>query len=311
MFGEMLWDILPSGEVVGGAPFNQAFRCHELGAEVNFVTRLGEDVLGRMAHQFLLERGISDRWVQWDPVHPTGTVPVHLDASGSPTFNILPDVAYDYIEGSREMLDAAATCDALVYGTLIQRAPESRRTLAGILSKTPASVLRFCDLNLRKDCYFEETIEASLEAANILKLNLEEAHYLAELFEISVSSLPGFCQELMTEWKLAVCVVTLGAHGALAVGRGGEVAYVPGYGVQVADTCGSGDAFAAGFLHRYLGGAGLDECCLTGVALGAISATRVGATGAISRADLESFLKSPPPRLVEPGLKAHLDQKGG
>src|SRR5207249_2313620 len=114
----------------------------------------------------------------------------------------------------------------LCFGTLAQRAPTSRRSLQRLLEVTGKG-MKFLDINLRKDCFFRETITESLKQANILKMNLHEAHYLAELFEISLSSLPDFCAEMMEDWSLSCCLVTLGGHEAFTASADGKKVYVP------------------------------------------------------------------------------------
>jgi len=135
-------------------------------------------------------------------------------------------------------------------------------------------------------------------------MNLQEAHYLAELFEISLSSLPDFCAELLEAWSLSCCLVTLGGHGAFAASADGKKVYVPGYEIKVVDTCGSGDAFSAGFIHEYLRGKSLADCCRLGNAFGTVVAMQRGATTPISFEELRHFLKANRPRVHEPSLKA-------
>ena len=216
--------------------------------------------------------------------------------------SIVPEVAYDFIDVTCELLELAAAADCFCFGTLAQRGSTSRLTLHRLLDAAEKSV-KLLDINLRKDCFFRETITESLTRADVLKLNLPEAHYLAELFEISLSSLPDFCAEMIEEWSLACCLVTLGEHGALAASAKGEQVYVPGYQVNVVDTCGSGDAFAAGFIHEYLGGKSLADCVRLGNALGTMIAMTRGATNPVSIEEVRHFLKAKHARFHEPSLQ--------
>ncbi len=301
-FGELLWDLLPSGPVLGGAPANFAFRMNTLGAPTRLVSRLGRDALGQEAFAQLTALGMDTSQIQWDDALPTGTVPVRLDIRGNPEFTIVPNVAYDQIECTDALAELAGQVKCICFGTLVQRTKCSRRTLRTLLSKAP-SALKLLDLNLRKECYTEQTIAESLERANILKLNEAEMNHLAALFGLPTGSLEGFARAAIEQWNLTHCLVTLGEWGAFAASAQGEAAYSPGYEVELADTCGSGDAFSAGFLYELLRGQTTVRCVEAGNALGAIVATQHGATQPISAADLAGFQKRKIPRRSKPDLE--------
>jgi len=272
-FGELLWDIFPTGAVLGGAPANFAYRINTLGHKGHLVTRLGRDDLGRRAAESLRANGLSPDHVQWDDTHPTGTVHITLAPDGSPNFVITPNVAFDHIESTPTLRALAAKADCICFGTLIQRSPKSRATLYELLAASKA--LKVLDLNLRKDCYSQETIAASLEHANILKLNESEAQLL--------STLPPdrFAPDAVQRWNLEACVITLGERGAIAANRAGEHVQVSGQKIKVIDTCGSGDAFTGGFIHSHLNGRSLLESCQFGNTLGAAVAQTRGATAPV------------------------------
>jgi len=301
-FGETLWDLLPSGPSLGGAPFNFAHRINSLGDHGLVVTRLGRDDFGRQALDQISTLAIGATHVQQDNHRPTGTVQVSLDTKRNPEFLIVPEVAYDFIEVTHAALELAAAADCFYFGTLAQRAPVSRQTLYRLLDVSSKS-LKFLDINLRKDCYSLPTITESLKRGDILKMNLQEAHYLAELFEISLTSLPDFCAEMMEAWSLSCCLVTLGEHGAFAVSVNYDKVYDPGLEINVVDTCGSGDAFAAGFVHEYLRRKPLADCCRFGNQLGALAATRRGGTAPISRVELDRFAATSHRLIREPKLE--------
>jgi fructokinase len=227
---------------------------------------------------------------------------VKLDEKSNPEYHIVPDAAYDFLDISYELMELTGSVDCFYFGTLVQRGEKARRTLRRLL-EIASKPLKFLDINLRKDCYTLETIADSLDKADILKMNLQEAHYLAELFEISISSLPDFCVEIMEQRSLKCCLVTMGEHGAFAAAVGGTRAYVPGYEVRVVDTCGSGDAFSAGFVHEYLRGKPLVDCCLLGNALGAMVTQQQGATTPVSTVDIQHFMEAKHPMFYEPTLK--------
>lgn len=291
-FGETLWDLLPSGPVLGGAPCNFAYRVHSLGDRGVLVTRLGRDALGERAFDALRRLGMETDFVQWDDARPTGTVPVRLDSNGVPDFTITPDVAFDFIEASAGLLDLAGRADGVCFGSLIQRSPGSRETLYRVLDAAPQA-LKFLDINLRKGCFVRDTLQASLERADVLKLNDDEAARIAREFGLKGSGVRETAEAILRAWSLDCCVVTLGERGAYAV-TAGDRAYVPGWKVAVVDTVGSGDAFSAGFVHRYLQGRPLSECCHFGNLLGALVASKAGATGEVTRDEMARFLAADP-----------------
>ena len=301
-FGETLWDLLPSGPALGGAPFNFAYRVNSLGDRGFVVTRLGRDDYGRKALEQMTALGMDATHVQQDDHRPTGTVQVSLDEKRNPEFLIVPEVAYDFIELTYEAKELAAAVDCFCFGTLAQRAPGSRLTLHRLLDVS-SKCLKFLDINLRKDCYSLQTITESLKRANVLKTNLPEAHYLADLFEISLTALPDFCAEIMEEWSLGCCLVTLGEHGAFAASVNNDKVYMPGLEINVADTCGSGDAFSAGFIHEYLRRKPLADCCRFGNLLGAMAAARRGGTTPISPVEIERFAVAKHALIREPKLE--------
>jgi len=301
-YGETLWDLLPTGAVLGGAPFNFAYRVNSLGDRGLIVSRLGRDELGQKAASQVVALDMDTSYIQWDEEHPTGTVQISFDEKSNPDYYIVPGVAYDNIEVTQALLKIGAAADCLCFGTLIQRTPRARQTLEKLLNVGRDS-LKLLDINLRKKCYTRETVVLSLKEANILKLNDEEARQLAEMFEISTPDIPAFCKEMIEKWKLSHCLVTFGERGAFAASREDDQAYVPGYKVNLVDPCGSGDAFTAGFIHRLLRGRPLAECCRLANAMGAIVASQKGATAPISTDDIKQFIEAAPHRIFEPRLK--------
>ncbi len=304
-YGEALWDLLPSGAVLGGAPLNFAYRVTCLGDRGLICTRLGRDELGHEAFEKMAELGMDTRLVQWDEVAPTGTVEVDLSDSNSPAFFIVPGVAYDKVEPTEEALRAAEAADCVCYGTLAQRTAAGRRTLEQILAAGGQGVL-LLDINLRPRCWSEETVRSSLARADILKLNEDEALELDRMFRLDATSAPDFAEQVIRQWGLSHCVVTFGERGAYAADLDGAAAYVPGHRVELADTCGSGDAFTAGFIHRLLRGATLADCCVLGNALGALVATQNGATAPVTDQDIRRFLAEDHARVVEPALEPYV-----
>ncbi|OHB66183.1 MAG: hypothetical protein A2Y77_04635 [Planctomycetes bacterium RBG_13_62_9] len=302
-FGEVLWDILPSCVVLGGAPFNFAYRVNSLGDTGLMVSRLGRDDLGRRAFDKVVSLGLDTTLLQWDDDVPTGTVQVSFDAQNNPDYVIVPNVAYDLIAFAKTLGETAERADCLCFGTLAQRAPRSRETLMGLMERAQGALM-FLDINLRKACYDQRRVAFSLQQADVLKLNEDEAHALGEMLGIRHGTITEFCQAVVDKWALQFCLVTLGDKGAFGFSLDGQKTYVPGYKVRLADSLGSGDAFSAGFVHKVLREASLDEAVAFGNVLGAIVATQTGATAPMAQGDIDEFLAQKIERNVHPEFKA-------
>jgi len=306
-FGEALWDLLPTGPVLGGAPLNFAYRVHALGHPSIIVSRLGKDDFGQKAREQIVTLAMDDTGLQCDDTYPTGTVEIYFDEDKNPDYTIIENVAYDYIEFSDTLANIVEHADCLCFGTLAQRHTVSRRTLQRLLSKFSGK-FRLLDINLRKNCYSTETIESSLQQANILKLNDEEIAILVDLLGLQGNSAPDQVENLLKHAGLEYCVVTLGERGAFALSRRGEKIYVPGYHVNLVDPCGSGDGFTAGFIHALLGGRSLNQACRLGNALGAMVAQQEGATQPISHQETMAFMEAGRPGVIDERLSDLMEQ---
>ncbi len=301
-FGEVLWDILPNAITLGGAPFNFTYRVNCLGDKGIMVSRLGRDALGEQALEKIRELGVDPTYIQRDKRHPTGTVRVSFDEAHNPSYVIIPEVAYDYIETNDALLAVASQTDCLCFGTLAQRNLYARQTLRRII-KAASGTVKLLDINLRKDCYSPQTITSSLAVANILKLNLDEARQLAGMLDLPNGAVDRIVDEIVQRYGIDCCIVTLGASGALAVSAQGEKVYVPGHEVQLVDSLGCGDAFSAGFIYQYLRNAQLAECCSYGNTLGAIVAAQKGGTVPLGQDDIMQFRSCRKGRISEPLLE--------
>ena len=297
-FGEALWDLLPTGAVLGGAPLNFAYRVNSLGQRSIIVSRLGKDNLGEKAREQIASLGMEDTCLQWDDTYPTGTVKIYLDEDKNPDYTITENVAYDYIEFDQNLESIIESADCLCFGTLAQRNPVSQRTLRSLLTKFSGKFV-VLDINLRKNCYSNETLKSSLEQANILKLNDEELARLAALLELQGDSAADQAEHLLKFANLEYCVVTLGNRGAFTVSNRGEKIYSPGYKVKLVDPCGSGDGFTAGFIHALMEGESLTQACRLGNAIGAMVARQEGATQPLSFQDAIDFMEVNRPEIID------------
>ena len=289
-YGEALWDLLPSGPVLGGAPLNFAYRINSLGYRGVMISQLGTDTFGDQALEQMTDLGMETAFIQRTSEYPTGTVEVILDENKNPDYNIITGVAYDHIRYTQELGTLISGADCVCFGTLVQRTAVSRQTLSQLLDRFSGKYALY-DINLRKNCYTTELIKTSMMRSNILKLNNDEMPVVAEMYDISHSTIAEFAESLFRKTPLEYCLVTLGERGAFAASKKGEEVYVPAYKVKLIDSCGSGDAFTAGFLHTLLQEKGLEEACNFGNALGAMVAEQPGATQAITPEEIERFIQ--------------------
>lgn len=286
--GELLWDLLPGGKVLGGAPANFIYRMNSFGDLGQLVTRVGDDDLGDEALEQIRQLELSGRNIQIDPAYPTGTVQVRLNKQGIPDYTIHEHVAYDNLEATPAALELAHHVDCVCFGTLIQRTEKARDSVRQIIHAAKDAT-RFYDINLRKDCYTPEIIDESLHLTNILKINEEELISLKEFFKLESDTLKDLAGELILKYHLQMVLGTLGEKGAFVLSNTGEYHYDPGYRVKLADTVGSGDACSAGFIHQLLQGKSLEESLKFGNATGAKVATTIGGTQPVSKEEIEAF----------------------
>ncbi|NBW41724.1 carbohydrate kinase [bacterium] len=287
--GELLWDVLPSGKMLGGAPANYCFRLRQLGVPALMVSRVGVDSLGDELISNLTNLDFDLSLLQHDANTPTGTVDVTLTSDGNPSFTINPNVAYDNLEWNDSLEAAAKEATFVCFGTLAQRGEQSRSTIYKILDSA-SNATKFLDINLRKNCYNKETLRRSLELTNILKLNQSEVGLVKGLLDIETSDSITFSEILINQFDINTILITLGEKGVLAIDKSLGSITVPGIPVTVVDTIGSGDSFSAGFTFKYLSGASLQECCQFGNITGAMHATYSGGMPIITRKSVKDFI---------------------
>jgi len=254
--GEILWDMLPSGRKLGGAPANFAYFAGALGAESYMASTVGRDRLGRDILSKLRKMGFSRKYVAVDQVHPTGVVAVQLDPAGKPTYEIKKNAAWDYVRFTPGLRALAARTDAVCFGSLAQRSPVSRATIRRFVSSMPVAALRVLDVNLRQSFYGRKIIHDLLTLSNVFKLNDDELLIIADLFSIPGNE-EAVVRRLMRKYALKVVAVTKGAKGAVLYCPGGGYP-IKGRKIRIADTVGAGDAFTAGLVMGLLRGLKMD-----------------------------------------------------
>lgn len=281
-FGEVLWDCLPRGRYLGGAPLNVAYHLRKLGVESFIVSAVGTDDLGDEALASLRNQNVSTQFVERSKTRPTGTVQVELDGEGQPRFEILSDVAWDDIPVTDEVLKVAASSDAIVFGTLAARSGRNRAALRRLLEVPgPRRVL---DVNLRPPFDDLPRTEALSHHADLVKLNRTELARLCGLMEVGSADAPEFdLQDAILRLAKRVgsrsFCVTLGEDGACYFGKEGRFSE-PAPRVKVQDTVGAGDAFTAALVAgqiRDSSPAGTQAALKNACALGTFIASLPGA----------------------------------
>jgi len=252
--GEILWDVLPAGKQLGGAPANFAYHAHALGAEARVVSRVGADPLGREILDRLRTLGLPNDGITEDPSVPTGTVTVALDARGTPSYTIHENVAWDFLSAEEPIMRTAARADAICFGTLGQRNPVARTAIRRLVQALPETALRIFDINLRQHFWSRELIQESLGLANVLKLNDEELPVVAKLLGWDTSE-TACLEELAVRFRLQAVALTRGARGSTLLLAGNIPVHHPGARLTIADTVGAGDSYTAalalGLLHGH------------------------------------------------------------
>jgi len=255
--GEVLWDLLPSGPQLGGAPANFAYHAHALGARATVVTRVGNDTLGSDIRLRFKQLGIPDETIQVDETAPTGTVTVSLSGDGIPHFDIREQVAWDRLSVTESALTAVRKADAICFGTLVQRSESARISVQKLVTAASPEALRVFDVNLRQNYFSRGLIGESLRLANVLKLNERELLILAELFGLTGSTRQQI-EVLARKFGLRLVALTRGPAGSLLF-QAGQWSDCPSVPIQIVDTVGAGDAFTAALVSGLLRKMPLDE----------------------------------------------------
>jgi fructokinase len=290
-FGEVVWDILPEGKILGGTPVNMVFRCNSFGEKGFLLSRLGYDNSGHEALDKLEELGISIKNVQIDDEFPTGTVDVTFDKNNESRYKVELDVAFDHIEFSAQALKLVRKADCLFYGLLPQRFGVSKNTIRELIKESPDSI-HFFDLKLFEHFFNKKVVEDLLECSNIIRIKEKEVSFLMDELGMKQGSLEEFCKQLSKKYRLNLILITRSSNGVFAYHKTKGIFFDSGYKVDVVDNIGSGMAFCAAFLHYYLNKKDIQHALNFGNAAGALNTTKRGATNHFDIADVIDFMKN-------------------
>lgn len=271
-FGEVLWDILPSGAKPGGAPMNVAYHLQKLGLQTAIITRIGKDKWGNDLQLLLQQQGVSTEYLQIDEEHSTGLVNAALQGNNEVEYEIVYPVAWDFITWQNGLAALVNDAAYFVFGSLAARNHQSEKTLLQLLEIANTKVL---DINLRPPHFSQSSLINLLPRADILKLNEHEVKLISGWFK-NHHSIEDQVRILYEKFSIDTILVTRGEHGALLF-QDGTFFYHEGYKVIVADTVGSGDAFLAGYLYKMANEKTPAEALTFANALGAFIAGRQGA----------------------------------
>lgn len=278
--GEILWDCLPEGKQLGGAPANFAYHAGQFGMNAIAVSALGKDALAAETLTKLDEKGLKYVLPRVD--FPTGTVQVSLDDDGVPTYDIKEGAAWDNIPFTPEIKEVAENCQLVCWGSLAQRNEVSRRSIYEFLDHTPADCLKVFDINLRQNFYNKDIIVESLNRCNILKINDEELVTLGRMFGYPGLDMENKCWLILGKYNLDMLVLTCGVNGSYVFTHG-NVWYQQTPQVEVADTVGAGDSFTGSFCAAILEGKPVAEAHALAVKVSAYVCTQNGAMPVIPK----------------------------
>ncbi len=272
--GEALWDVLPEGKKLGGAPSNFAYHAAQMGVKAIAISALGDDKLGEETVAQLKEKQLN--YLMPRVPYPTGTVLVELDNEGIPTYDIKENVAWDNIPFNDDIRTVAQQTLAVCWGSLAQRNVVSRETIYKFLDATPTPCLKIFDINLRQNFYTKEIIRESMKRCNVLKINDEELVLIGRMFGYAGLDMENKCWLILGKYNLDMLVLTCGVNGSY-VFTPGSMSYQETPRVDVADTVGAGDSFTAAFCAAILQGKSIAEAHKLAVDVSAYVCTQNGA----------------------------------
>ena len=276
--GEALWDCLPEGRKIGGAPANFAYHASQCGYEAHAVSAVGNDALGDETIEALKANGLKLCMPRVD--FPTGQVLVSLDEDGVASYDIKEGSAWDNIPFTPEMEQLAGRCSAVCFGSLAQRNEVSRNAIYRFLNATPKGCMRIFDINLRQNFYSKEVIQESLRRCNVMKINDEELVIIGRMFGYPGLDIENKCWLILGKYNLDMLVLTCGVNGSYVFSKG-AMSFLETPKVEVADTVGAGDSFTGAFVASILSGKTIPEAHRIGVNVSAYVCTQNGAMPAI------------------------------
>ena len=286
-FGEILWDNLPTGKVLGGAPVNLLTHLAALGADCSVISRCGNDADGAALREAIRRKHVAIDFIQTDPQLATSQVLVQLDGEGCAHYDIVYPCAWDKIQAGEAAKTRVAQSDVFIFGSLSVRDAVSRQALAELL---PHASFKIFDVNLRPPHYQLAHLSDMMRQADFIKLNDDELHEIATALGSPYRSIEQNIRFIAEHTHTRQICVTLGKHGALYFCDGELFAHY-GYRVTVADTVGAGNSFLAGFIHQFLHGKPPQDILAFACALGSLVAAQHGATPEIALAEIEAMMQ--------------------
>lgn len=287
-FGEVLWDILPTGALPGGAPMNVAYHLKKLGVHPALITKIGLDDYGQKLVDMLAQSTVDTEYIQVDYNHPTGLVYANVSDHHEVTYDIVFPSAWDFIEWKDDQTHLLQQAQFFVFGSLTSRNNVSRDTLYQLLEIARIKVL---DINLRPPNYQRSNMEYLLQKTDILKVNEAELVLISNWYS-HLQNEEDRMQLLQDRFKIDTIIVTMGGDGAM-LNEKGTVYRHPGFKIEVADTIGSGDSFLAGFLHQLLSGAPVQKALEFASGIGAFIATQKGACPTYETKQITALMNIP------------------
>lgn len=289
-YGEVLWDVFPTGEKIGGAPLNVAIRLQSMGVNTHMISCVGDDARGQKITDYLSSLNLNTSCIERHADFPTGIVQVTLDKTGSATYDIKCPVAWDKISLTPHMVQAVESSDAFIYGSLVCRDLQSKHTLFELIPKSRYKVL---DVNLRQGYYTQDLLLELIQSADFIKFNDDELFEIAQMMGSSFNSLEQNLEYIKSKVSASSICVTKGRHGALLVHKD-TYYYNSGYKIKVKDTVGAGDSFLATLLVKLLRNEDSQHALDYACGIGAMVAAESGANPVFEPSQINEFINGKP-----------------
>ncbi|MDH6253574.1 fructokinase [Chryseobacterium sp. H1D6B] len=284
-FGEVLWDIFPAGTKAGGAPFNVAYNVHKMGLDVKMLSRVGDDELGEKLTDQIKSWGITTEYIQVDQQNPTSTVIAKIDEHNEASYEIINNVAWDYIDFLPEHKNLIAGAEAFVFGSLSARNEKTKKTLLELLE---LAELKIFDVNFRPPFIDVDLIKELLHKADIVKMNKSEMRQIMQFFSEEYISEDESAAFIQSHFSIKEIILTKGSKGARYF-IGNQNYGFSAVSIEIADTVGSGDAFLAGFISKRIQMKSPEETMKEAVSLGAFITSKFGACPDYDREEFQNF----------------------